>query len=519
MLPLVGALALIAVFLVAIFRWRQRHFSYFKSLGIPGPEPNLLWGNIREYHSTHHHKVIEKWLEKYGDTFGFYDGDVPFVVTLDLDFLEYVLVRNFQNFTDRGDELLTEQKHPLLRNSIVYAAGTQWRNIRRCVASGFTPAKLKQMLTDMNRGADIYLDIAGEHADSGREANVYELYRKLSMDYVGRAAFGVDCSFQRGPDNVLATTTKVILQSVMTGPLHFLCQSTSALGIFATPLYWIHMILGAYAAITMTKETARVIDLRRKNPEFRKPDVLQSLLDAEYEEESSETEYGTSANGKGPANVPKSRVLTKDEVLLNASTLFVAGHDTLSTSLSYVTYLLAKHQDIQNRVRKEINDATSSTEELDYETVTRKLPYLSQVVSEALRLYAPVLTFVSRKAINDFEYKGIHYKAGTCFMSPTLQIHRDARYWPDPLNFDPERFAPENEGSYHKVAYQAFGLGPRNCLGQRMGYVALNLTLARLVQQFHLELGPSQGEEPLDIDCRAVVSEPAVGPWIVFRRT
>ncbi|KAL3201317.1 hypothetical protein MRX96_053521 [Rhipicephalus microplus] len=374
----------------------------------------------------------------------------------------------------------------------------------------------------MNKGADIYLDIAGEHADTGREANVYELYRKLSMDYVGRAAFGVDCSFQRGPDNVLAATTKVILQSVMTGPLHFLCQSTSALGIFATPLYWIHMILGAYAAITMTKETARVIDLRRKNPEFRKPDVLQSLLDAEYEEESSETEYGTSANGKGPGETrtfPKSRVLTKDEVLLNASTLFVAGHDTLSTSLSYVTYLLAKHQDIQNRVRKEINDVTSSTEELDYETVTRKLPYLSQVVSEALRLYAPVLTFVSRKAINDFEYKGIHYKAGTCFMSPTLQIHRDARYWPDPLNFDPERFAPENEGSYHKVAYQAFGVGPRNCLGQRMGYVALNLTLARLVQRFHLELGPSQGEEPLDIDCRAVVSEPAVGPWIVFRRT
>ncbi|XP_049267592.1 cytochrome P450 3A14-like, partial [Rhipicephalus sanguineus] len=182
----------------------------------------------------------------------------------------------------------------------------------------------------------------------------------------------------------------------------------------------------------MTKETARVIDLRRKNPEFRKPDVLQSLLDAEYQEESSETENSTSAKGKGPANLPKSRVLTKDEVLLNACTLFLAGYDTTSTSLSYLTYLLAKHQDVQDRVRKEINDAVSSTEELDYETVTRKLPYLSQVVNEALRLYPPVLTFVSRKALNDFEYKGVHYKAGTGFMSSTLHIHRDARYWPDP---------------------------------------------------------------------------------------
>lgn len=212
-------------------------------------------------------------------------------------------------------------------------------------------------------------------------------------------------------------------------------------------------------------------------------------------------------------------MLTKDEVLLNACALFVAGYDTTSTSLSYLTYLLAKHQDVQDRVRKEINDAVSSTEELDYESVTRKLPYLSQVVNEALRLYPPVLTFVSRKAVNDFEYKGVHYKAGTGFMSPTLHIHRDARYWPDPLNFNPERFAPENEGSYHKVAYQAFGVGPRNCIGMRMAYMTLNLTIARLVQRFHLELGPSQEEGPLDLGCRAMVSEPAVGPWIVFRRT
>lgn len=258
MLSLVGALALIGVFLIAIFRWRQRHFSYFKNLGIPGPEPSLLWGNIREYHETHHYKVIGKWLEKYGDTFGFYDGDVPFIVTIDLDFLEYVLVRNFQNFTDRG------------------------------------------MLTDLNKGADIYLDIVGEHADTGREANVFELYQKLTMDYVGRAAFGVDCSFQKGPENALAATTKIILRSIMKGPFHFLCQSTTTLGALTRPLYWINTLLGAYVAIAMTKETARVIDLRRKNPEFRKPDVLQSLLDAEYQEESSETEKCTSAKGKGP---------------------------------------------------------------------------------------------------------------------------------------------------------------------------------------------------------------------------
>nr|XP_037276230.1 cytochrome P450 3A14-like [Rhipicephalus microplus] len=428
-------------------RWRKRHFSYFKNLGIPGPEPSLLWGNIREFHETDHYKVIGKWLEKYGDTFGFYDGDVPFVVTKDLDFLEYILIRNFQNFTGRGETLVVESS---------------------------------ECSRDLQR---------------------------LTLDYVGRGAFGVDGSFQIGPENSLAASARAVISGVMKGPLHFLCQSTSTLGVLATPLYWINMIFSGYVTVKLTKETARIIDLRKQNPEFRKPDVLQNLLDAEYQEESPQTDNDTLMSGKGAEKAIKSRVLTKDEVLLSASVLFVAGYDTTSTSLSYVTYLLAKHQDVQDRVRKEFNEAISGPDDFDYETITRKLPYLTQVVSEALRLYPPVLTFVTRKAVEDFEFNGVHYKAGTSFLSPTLQIHRDSRYWPDPLTFNPDRFAAENEGSFHNVAYQAFGVGPRNCIGMRMAQMALYYTIARLVQRFQLHVGPSQPEESFEIVSRAVLSK------------
>ncbi|XP_049268306.1 uncharacterized protein LOC125757139 [Rhipicephalus sanguineus] len=103
------------------------------------------------------------------------------------------------------------------------------------------------MMADLKKGADIYLDIAGEHADMGREVNVFELYQRLTMDYVGRAAFGFDYSFQRGPENAFAAATKVILRSAMKGPFHIICQSTSTLGAFAKPLYWINVLLGAYA--------------------------------------------------------------------------------------------------------------------------------------------------------------------------------------------------------------------------------------------------------------------------------
>ncbi|XP_077492292.1 putative cytochrome P450 cyp-13B1 [Amblyomma americanum] len=102
MLLLVGTLTVVAVLAATLFRWRQKQFSYFKTIGIPGPEPSFLWGNIREYVETDRIKVIDRWLEKYGDTFGFYNGDVPFIVTKDLDFLEFFSIHNFQNFTDRG---------------------------------------------------------------------------------------------------------------------------------------------------------------------------------------------------------------------------------------------------------------------------------------------------------------------------------------------------------------------------------------------------------------------------------
>lgn len=246
--------------------------------------------------------------------------------------------------------------------------------------------------------------------------------------------------------------------------------------------------------------------------------MLQSLLDAEYHEDSvlPSNDYPEKITRNDA--VPKGRVLTQEEVLVSACALFIAGYDTSSSALSFLTYLLAAHQDIQDKVREEVTEALSGNGDLDYETLTRKLPYVGQVINEALRLYPPVLTFVTRKAVEDFEYNGLKYKAGTCFLSPTLQIHRDARYWTDPLIFNPERFSPENEKSIPKMAYQPFGMGPRNCLGSRMAQMSLTYTVARLVQCFKLQLGPSHNEGTLGIRSRAMVATPSTGPWIVFRR-
>ncbi|KAL1470630.1 hypothetical protein MTO96_024127, partial [Rhipicephalus appendiculatus] len=143
MLVTVALAVCAASLLTALLIWRWRHFNYFNEVGIPGPKPNLIWGNIREYHSAEIYKVIGKWLDKYGDVFGFFNGDVPFVVVRDVDFIEDVFVRNFQNFVDRGITMMTDQMHPILGQSILHANGYKWKNIRTSISFSLTSKKLK----------------------------------------------------------------------------------------------------------------------------------------------------------------------------------------------------------------------------------------------------------------------------------------------------------------------------------------------------------------------------------------
>ncbi|KAH7950109.1 hypothetical protein HPB49_019698 [Dermacentor silvarum] len=129
--------------------------------------------------------------------------------------------------------------------------------------------------------------------------------------------------------------------------------------------------------------------------------------------------------------------------------------------------------------------------------------------------YTTPSSATSRQAEDDFEWNGMKFKAGTCIMSPTYQLHRDPRYWADPDTFDPERFSQENESSIHKMAFQPFGVGPRHCVGFQMARLELRYTLARLVQRYRIELGESQKGE-MRMSGYAMVSAPENGPWLKF---
>ncbi|XP_077518570.1 cytochrome P450 3A14-like isoform X1 [Amblyomma americanum] len=513
MLLTAAIFAIIATPFLAVLIWRWRHFSYFKNLGIPGPKPSLIWGNIREYHSMETYKVLDKWFQEYGDIFGFYNGDVPFIALKDLSFIEFVFVRNFQNFVDRGFLVITDQKHAVLGRSVMHESSPEWKRIRSVVAHSFSAAKLKQMMHSLEEETDILLRFVDKHADTGTEVNMRSRYEELSMDYMARGAFGLDERFfGNAEQHPLVDVTKNAFRGLMTGPFHIIGQSTTMFGRLTGPIHWLTSVLGQFSFEALMRETTKIVQLRRNNPSLRRPDMLQNLLDAECHGQAVGQDETT-----GEAGAFKHRAMTPQEVEVNAATLFASGYETTSTALSYVTFTLAKYPDVQEKVRREIMDAVSDSGSLDYDTVTRKLKYLGQVLNETLRIFPPSLSSISRQAKFDFEYNGMNFKAGTCFMCSPYLLHMEAQFWPKPHEFNPDRFSPENATDLKKIAHAPFGIGPRNCVGKRLAVFEIKYTLARLLQKYRLELGASQ-EGSMEMEAFCFLSAPARGPWIVFHK-
>jgi cytochrome P450 len=116
-----------------------------------------------------------------------------------------------------------------------------------------------------------------------------------------------------------------------------------------------------------------------------------------------------------------------------------------------------------------------------------KLPYTEKVVTESMRLFPPVPGIV-REAKSTDEIGGYTIPAGSRMFMNQWVVHRDARWYDDPLAFEPERWTEEFERSLPPLAYFPFGAGPRRCIGDRFAMLEARLILATVYRDYHLEL-------------------------------
>jgi len=208
---------------------------------------------------------------------------------------------------------------------------------------------------------------------------------------------------------------------------------------------------------------------RRRSPD-KHSDLLTALLSA------TDAESGTR--------------LTDQEAIDEAITLLLAGSDTTAAALSWSAFLLAKHPEYQDQLRAEVQQITGSGP-LKVEHAPG-LRFAEQVFQEALRLYPPA-TSIARQAAEPVEIGGVSIPRGALVFVSVYSIHHDARWFPDPERFQPERFSPTGTTEVPEHAFLPFGLGPRACIGRRFSMMEGTLVLAEMVRQFEIQLtSPSQ---------------------------
>jgi cytochrome P450 len=206
---------------------------------------------------------------------------------------------------------------------------------------------------------------------------------------------------------------------------------------------------------------------RRKSPRDR-GDLLSMLLMAQDDE----------GDGGG---------MTDRQVRDEAMTIFLAGHETTANALAWTWYLLSGAPDTEARLHEEVDRVLGgrlpTVEDLG------NLPFVEQVVTESMRLYPPAW-IIGRRAIEDYPVAGYVLPARSIVIVSPYVMHHDARFFPEPDRFLPQRWTPDFKASLPPFAYFPFGGGTRRCIGESFAWMELMLVVSTLAQRWRLRLVP-----------------------------
>jgi cytochrome P450 len=182
----------------------------------------------------------------------------------------------------------------------------------------------------------------------------------------------------------------------------------------------------------------------------------------------------------------------RDEMM----TLFLAGHETTATALTWTWYLLALHPEVEGNLAGELHRVLAGRAPTVNDLA--QLPYTEMVIRESIRLYPPA-PGVAREPLDDVTIADYEVPKGALLSINSFVMQRDPRFFPDPDRFDPERFAPGWEERIPRYAYLPFGSGPRVCIGNGFAMMEARLILATIAQRYRLSLEPGQTVKPIQL--------------------
>ncbi len=406
---------------------------------IPGRLPVRLFRNQLRF--------LEDAKREWGDVLAFRVGPKPVALLSHPDDIRDVLVTQQRHFI-KGRGLQRAKR--LLGEGLLTSEGDFHLRQRRLAQPAFHRDRITAYAATM-------IDLASTHAarwTPGATVEIAGEMMRLTLEIAARTLFG---SRVEGEAAEIGAAVKVAVESFATAVIPF-SELMDHLPFGPGRRFFL-------ARARLDQTIGRMIAARRADGRDH-GDLLSMLLAARDED----------GDGTGMTDLQ-----IRDEVM----TIFLAGHETTANALTWSWWLLARHPEVEARMHAEL--ASVLGDRLPVPDDARRLPYTRAVVAESMRLYPPAW-ILGRQALRPYQLRGHVLPTGTLVLMSQYLVHRDARWFPDPDRFDPQRWLvpAEEQPERPRLAYFPFGAGTRVCIGEQFAWTEAVLVLATLARRWRL---------------------------------
>jgi cytochrome P450 len=397
---------------------------------------------------------LTKCAREYGDIVPLRLGHKRVIFISHPSHIEHVLVTSNQNFTK---SYIVRLLRPVLGDGLLISEGEFWRRQRRLAQPAFHRGRIAAY-------AEIMVVYAEQMLSGWQDGEIRDIHAEmmqLTSRIVAKTLFDAEITSDA---HDVGDAIAIVMENFSARRESMFPLPTS----IPTPAN-----LRLRRAIRRFDEIVYgFIDQRRESAQDH-GDLLSMLLQVRDEDDGSR--------------------MTDKQLRDEAVTLFLAGHETTANSLSWAWYLVSQHLDVGTKLiaelRAVLGERFPTVEDLP------NLKYTERIILETMRLYPPAY-LLSREAVHEFDLGSFRLPAGTTLLISQWVTQRDSRFFEDPEEFSPDRWASDLAKQLPKCAYFPFGMGPRTCIGNSFAMMESMLLLATVAQRFRFTIVPHHPVKP-----------------------
>jgi cytochrome P450 len=330
--------------------------------------------------------------------------------------------------------------------AIMAMDGDEHRYQRRIMQVAFRKPALRTYLAQMSPAIDAGIEAWMPATDHSAARRMFPLLKQLTLDLAASVFMGVE----------LGRSAKDLNRA-------FVATVAASLAIIRVPVPGLTLWRGIRGRELLVKRFRALLPEKRRT---HSSDFFSEFCHAQSEQGES---------------------FTDEEIIDHMIFLMMAAHDTTTSTLTTMMYLLARHPEWQERLRAKAK--TLGKAQLEYDDLDQ-FEELSWTMREALRL-TPPLTSMPRMCVKDTVFQGYEIPAGMMVGVYPIHVHYMSSLWTDPTRFDPERFSPaRQEDKRHAFAWVPFGGGAHMCIGQHFATLQVKAIMHQLLLRYRWSIAP-----------------------------